>query len=197
MTDLSFPYGRSFSTALSFFESDGSTPKDCTGGVVEWWVNDAPADGINDSVEIAKRSYDSAEIATVDEAQGQYTLKVRAVDNELEPADYFHCAVLTLRGAVATSTGTVDVTAGSGTITGTGLVTDDIHDGDLLVISGGANDGQTVIVRHELDTAGNPTGNLVTAFTGWTDQSGASFTIYEADKPDVSGVSGKYTIEAC
>jgi len=196
MTDISIPYGRSFQTPLNFFESDGTTPKDTTGAVVEWWVNDAPGDG-TENAEIIKRSYDPSEIATVSELSGQYTLKVRAEDNELDLGAHVHCAVLTMRGAAATSVGTVDVLSGSGLITGSGIETANIHDGDLLAVTAGANSGRTVIVRHERDVAGDPTGNLVTSFDGWVTQVAASFTVYEADKPDVSGVDGGYTVEAC
>lgn len=197
VTDLSFPKCRSARIPLNLFESDGTTPLDTTGGVIKWWVNDAPEDGLENS-EIAKRSYDPLEIETVDASLGQYVLIVRAEDNDLPVDSYVHCVEVTLQGTLATSAGTITVTPGSGVLVGSGLATSSIHKGDVLVPAGSTSANQKPItVDLERDSDGNPTGNLTTDYDAWDTGETISFAIYAADKPEVSGVTGAYSIVAC
>lgn len=195
---LEVPRSASADVSVTITEDDEVTPINLTGGVLRFWVAYDLSHGIDQAC-FVRRSYNADEVLFTDAANGEATVFIISENTEDLGIDTLEWIIeLTRRGASKTTAGTIDVEAGSGVLTGVGLETDSINNGDLLVPAGtGAANQKTIIVRKELDANGAPTGNLVTDYTDWATETGITIEVFKANKKFPTGLCGPFDVTKC
>jgi len=192
MTDLSLVRGDSRTIALSFFESDGVTDLDITGGVVKFAVAETPGDANADAL-IFKASYVPTDIAiTSPAAAPQGTLFLRAHETMLEPGTYRFDVELTLQGTLVSSAGTFAFVAGSDVATATGVDFDALRVGQIVVPAGAFAGNQQPVTITAIDAgAGTVTFG---GYPSFATEAGVTFNAYRGERSTPAGMSGTITI---
>lgn len=195
--DLTYPATESRKPKITITDSD-SNPVDLTGSILKFFVYKHYKKN-ETRFYIEKKSYNSSEIQFSDPVNGEAIVVLRSEDLDQKPGNYRWRVELSRRDSLSTSTGTIDLTAGSFIIDGTGLDLASIYEGDILVPQGVQPNNTTnvTIESKELDSLGNETGNLIVDYNGWSDEAGVSFEIYSVNKKMPEGLCGDFVITEC
>lgn len=181
MTAINLTHIRGDSRRIAFTVLDQeAAPIDLTGAVVRLTIKENRNDANDDAIAL-KRSYYDYEIELTDPSAGEGVAKLEKADTRDEAVKtYFWDLEVSRQGdlRVDAQAGTIDVTNGSRTVSGSDTAFDKARPGDLLIPVDGVNavNQQPVVIM----AITSPT-SILTDFEGWETTTGLSFAIKVAD----------------
>lgn len=186
---------------VTFTEADGSTPIDLTDTVIKFAMRKKAGKKNSDALVFLTSYSDNCdqEVEIIDAVNGVALLHIQPHYTDcIKDGDYIFGIEYTKRDVSLTTAGTVDVAEGSEIITGTGLDLECVGRGDMLVTGSASSENQELVTITAIGGDGTDldpgAGNLRTDYTGWSDETGLSVTIYEGDRKSPNGLRGTWTL---
>jgi len=193
MTDISIVRGDSRNFNVTIYESDGITPIDITEAVLRFAVKGSVYDNNSRSI-IFKQSYYPDQLQITVPASGQSLIKLFVADTiNVTPGQYYWDLDVTRKGTLATSAGTFAVTTGSGVLTGSGVDFSLISVGQAIELTSGFPQNNMLVVVTDFDATAE---TITVGYSGFTGESGLTFSAYQGDRKTPTGLSGTFSIGA-